>query len=204
MSSSHISHDSSDVTRHLPFEINPAFFPPPTIPIPINDIFSPVEFNYNFKTEHEAVIRYKEEQEKLEPSDDMASRQTTMDIISKLSYLPVSGSSKPKIIQKEQPIQETFLPSSHIQASAPSSNISQQQPSSFPSASAPPSNNPPQQYYISSNSQLQQQQQKQSIEVSSTVPVSSSLPIPGSSSTYAAGLLPTWTPPQLTLDDFFK
>lgn len=37
-----------DVTRYLPFEINPTFYPPPTISIPTNDIIQPVEFNVSF------------------------------------------------------------------------------------------------------------------------------------------------------------
>uniref|UniRef100_A0AC34FSR0 Uncharacterized protein n=1 Tax=Panagrolaimus sp. ES5 TaxID=591445 RepID=A0AC34FSR0_9BILA len=140
-----------------------------------------------------------------------------MDIISKLSYLPISGSSKSKV-QKEQQqsiqekslstnqhIQEPYSIQSYLQASAPSLNISQQQqqPSSVSSASSAPSSNnqPQQQHFFSSNFQ----QQQQSIQVASTVPPasSSSIPVPGSS-TYAGGLLPTWTPPQLTLDDFLK
>uniref|UniRef100_A0A914QGK9 Uncharacterized protein n=1 Tax=Panagrolaimus davidi TaxID=227884 RepID=A0A914QGK9_9BILA len=195
MSSSHISHDSSNITRQIPFEINPLFFPPPTIPIPINDINPPVEFNYDFKTEHEAVIRYKKEQESIDANDDMVSRQTTIDIISKLSYLPISGSSKPKV-QKENPIQERPLPSqqqtilnSSIPTAASASSLNSQL--NYIQPSLPPSNNV--------------QQQQPAIQLSSSIPASSSsVLIPGASTTYAAGLLPTWTPPQLTLDDFLK
>jgi hypothetical protein len=197
MSSSHISHDSSNITRQILFEINPLFFPPPTIPIPINDINPPVEFNYDFKTEHEAVIRYRKEQESTDANDDMVSRQTTIDIISKLSYLPISGSSKPKV-QKENPIQERPLPSQQqtiakssiptAAASAPSLNSQL----NYIQPSVPPSNGP--------------QKQQPAIQLSSSIPSSSSssIPIPGASTMYAAGLLPTWTPPQLTLDDFLK
>jgi hypothetical protein len=195
MSSSHISHDSSNITRQIPFEINPLFFPPPTIPIPINDINPPVEFNYDFKTEHEAVIRYKKEQERIDANDDLGSRQTTIDIISKLSYLPISGSSKPKV-QKENPIQERPLPSQQQTIAK----------SSIPTTASAPSLNSQQNYIqasVPSSNNLQQQQP--AIQLSSSIPASSSsIPIPGASTTYAAGLLPTWTPPQLTLDEFLK
>ena len=34
-----------DVTRQIPFEINPAFFPPPTISLPPDDVTPPGNFD---------------------------------------------------------------------------------------------------------------------------------------------------------------
>jgi hypothetical protein len=173
--SSHTHHESplSDVARSIPFEINPAFLID-TVSIPTDAITPPVEFNYDFKREYEAVTRYKEEQENIEGNDDKNSSLNAVDIISKLSYLPIS--SKPKVQKQQQEIQGE--PSS-------SQNQNVEKPPELPLYLQKPNAEKP--------------------SCSTNIPETSVAltSIPGNTS-YAAGLLPTWTPPQLTLDDFFK
>uniref|UniRef100_A0A7E4VAR1 UMA domain-containing protein n=1 Tax=Panagrellus redivivus TaxID=6233 RepID=A0A7E4VAR1_PANRE len=84
----------SDVTRNMPFEINPAFFPPPTISIPSEDIKPPSDFRYDFTRENEAIAEYSKEQNG--SGGDVAG---TIDILSKMAYLSLSK-SKPN---KSQP-----------------------------------------------------------------------------------------------------
>ncbi|KAE9550674.1 hypothetical protein FO519_006117 [Halicephalobus sp. NKZ332] len=113
----------SDEIRQIPFEINPAFFPPPAIELPDFEVPPPSDFKYDFKYEHEAIAMYKKEQTKKEAETGNSSQPgpSAIDIISKVSYLSIATSNKqPSSMQKR----ENGITNSGVSMNVASSGIS--------------------------------------------------------------------------------
>uniref|UniRef100_A0AC34RAK9 Uncharacterized protein n=2 Tax=Panagrolaimus sp. JU765 TaxID=591449 RepID=A0AC34RAK9_9BILA len=98
MSSLNAKHEFDALVKRLPFDINPAFYPPPTLSLLDIKISPPSDYKYDFKNELEAIEMYKEDQInnpelELNDSTQQTHRPTVIDIISKVSYLSIANSN---------------------------------------------------------------------------------------------------------------